>query len=287
LYVPSCWRSDLAASVGGLRQSALLLTAMGKRSRGARRLSKTWHVGKVNLAVPAPKSPGRAVYFRRRWTCVDELGQGMSETLRYSTLPISSRQRTLSPRATRIGVELETLTKDDSCITDHFLPLAYPELRKLAAQKLANERWGHTLQPTALVHEAYLRLIARSADERWQEPKWQSHAHFFAAAAEAMRRILVENARRKSRLKHGGGRQRVGLVNLDISVCPPQNDIVALDEALTRLATDDPEAARVVELHFFGGLSIEQVAATIGVSRATAYRQWTYARAWLGCAMGV
>lgn len=181
---------------------------------------------------------------------------------------------------------METLTKDASCVTDHFLPLAYQELRKLAAQKLANERSGHTLQPTALVHEAYLRLIARSAEERWQEPKWESHAHFFAAAAEAMRRILVENARRKGRAKHGGGRQRVGLLNLDISARPLQNDVVALDEALTRLAEDDPEAAQVVELHFFGGLSIEQVAATIGVSRATAYRQWTYARAWLGCAMG-
>jgi RNA polymerase sigma factor (TIGR02999 family) len=167
------------------------------------------------------------------------------------------------------------------------LPLAYPELRKLAAQKLANERTGQTLQPTALVHEAYLRLLARSSDERWQEPKWRSQAQFLAAAAEAMRRILVENARRKNRVKHGGGRRRVELVNQDVAARPlPDDDVVALDEALTRLAQEDPEAAEVVQLHFFGGLSIEQVAATIGVSRATAYRQWTYARAWLGCAMG-
>ncbi len=181
---------------------------------------------------------------------------------------------------------MSQVSNDESIASGELLPLAYRELRKLAAQKLAEERAGHTLQPTALVHEAYLRLIARTSDEGWQEPKWKSHAHFFAAAAEAMRRILVENARRKRRVKHGGGRQRVELVNQDVAAGPTPDDIVMLDEALNRLAEQDPDAACVVQLHFFGGLSIKQVAATLGVSRATAYRQWTYARAWLGCAMG-
>jgi RNA polymerase sigma factor (TIGR02999 family) len=174
---------------------------------------------------------------------------------------------------------------DDARVAGHFLPLAYQELRKLAALKLANERSGHTLQPTALVHEVYLRLIARGEHERGDEPKWKNHGHFFAAAAEAMRRILVENARRKHRIKHGGGRRRIDLSNQDVAVRPLSDDIVALDEALTRLAAEDAEAAQVVQLHFFAGLSIEQAAEVLGISRATAYRQWTYARAWLGCAM--
>jgi RNA polymerase sigma factor (TIGR02999 family) len=176
--------------------------------------------------------------------------------------------------------------QDGSLVAADFLPSAYKALRRLAARKLAQEKSGHTLQPTALVHEAYLRLVAQTVDERGRGPKWKSHAHFFAAAAEAMRRILVENARRKKRVKHGGGRERIELLGQDVAAQPPLDDVVALDEALTRLAQDDPDAARVVQLHFFGGLSIEQVADTVGVSRATAYRQWAYARAWLGCAMG-
>jgi RNA polymerase sigma factor (TIGR02999 family) len=164
------------------------------------------------------------------------------------------------------------------------LPLVYDELRKLAAQKLAGEQPGQTLQPTALVHEAYLRLVVGSRQE--EEPPWDTRGHFFAAAAQAMRRILVESARRKSRARHGGGLQRVDLDDQDVSVRPPPDEIVALDEALTRLAKEDPAAAQVVQLHFFAGLSIEQVAEALGVSRATAYRQWTYARAWLRCAIG-
>jgi RNA polymerase sigma factor (TIGR02999 family) len=157
------------------------------------------------------------------------------------------------------------------------LPVVYAELRQLAAARLARENPGLTLQPTALVHEAYLRLVG--------EQRFEGHGHFFAAAAEAMRRILVENARRKGRAKRGGDHQRVDLRGCaEIGDSPP-DETLALDEALTRLATEDPEAAQVVQLHFFAGLSIEQAAEALGVSRATAYRQWSYARVWLRCAM--
>src|SRR5262249_51487254 len=144
---------------------------------------------------------------------------------------------------------------------------------------LRQEPPGHTLQPTALVHEAYLRLVG-TGDERG----WNSRGHFFGAAA--MRRILVESARRKSRVKHGGELERVDLDAQDVPVRPPLGAILALDEALTRLAAEDPDAARIVYLHFFAGLSIEEVAAALGVSRATAYRQWAYAKGWLRCAIG-
>jgi RNA polymerase sigma factor (TIGR02999 family) len=166
------------------------------------------------------------------------------------------------------------------------LPLVYDELRKLAAQKLAMEKPGHTLQPTALVHEAYLRLVATPQQAQAEQPAWDNRGHFFAAAAEAMRRILVESARRKKRAKHGGEHQRVDVDVQDVPVRPPPEEIIALDEALIRLAAEDPDAAQVVQLHFFGGLSIEQTAEVLGVSRATAYRQWSFARAWLRCAIG-
>jgi RNA polymerase sigma factor (TIGR02999 family) len=158
------------------------------------------------------------------------------------------------------------------------LPLVYDELRRLAAQKLAVETPGQTLQPTALVHEAYLRLVGGQ--------KFEGRGHFFAAAAEAMRRILVENARRKQAVKHGGELQRVELDGVDVPVGPPPEEVIALDEALTRLTAEDPEATKVVQLHFFAGLSIEDAAEELGVSRATAYRQWSFARAWLRCAIG-
>ncbi|HKB03331.1 MAG TPA: ECF-type sigma factor [Gemmataceae bacterium] len=161
------------------------------------------------------------------------------------------------------------------------LPLVYDELRKLAAVRMANEKPGQTIQATALVHEAYLRLVGGDADSQWS-----GRGHFFAAAAEAMRRILVDSARRKKRDKHGGGRHRVDLREHHEPAGPPADEILALDEALTRLAAEDADAAQVVQLHFFAGLSIEQVAETLGVSRATAYRQWSYARAWLRNAMG-
>jgi RNA polymerase sigma factor (TIGR02999 family) len=176
---------------------------------------------------------------------------------------------------------LEAIAGGDRQTAGQLLPLVYAELRRLAAQKLAQEPAGLTLQPTALVHEAYLRLVG-AADQRC----WNSRGHFFAAASEAMRRILVESARRKSRVKHGGELQRVDLDAQDVPTRVPPEEILALDEALTRLAAQDADAARVVDLHFFAGLSIEDAAQMLGVSRATAYRQWTYARAWLRCEIG-
>jgi RNA polymerase sigma factor (TIGR02999 family) len=161
------------------------------------------------------------------------------------------------------------------------LPLVYDELRKLAAARMAREKPGQTIQATALVHEAYLRLVGNGAAS-----DWSGRGHFFAAAAEAMRRILVESARRKKRNKHGGKHQRVDLMEHHLPAGTPADEILALDDALTRLAADDPTAAQVVHLHFFAGLSIEQVAETLGVARATAYRQWAYARAWLRSTMG-
>jgi RNA polymerase sigma factor (TIGR02999 family) len=181
---------------------------------------------------------------------------------------------------------LSAIDQGDPHAASQLLPLVYEELRKLAAQKLAHETPGQTLQPTALVHEAYLRLVSSPQGEQQEEPRWDSRGHFFAAAAEAMRRILVESARRKSRAKHGGELHRVDLQDQDVPVRLPPDEIVALDEALTRLAEEDPESAQVVQLHFFAGLSIEQAAEVLGVSRATAYRQWSYARAWLRCAIG-
>jgi RNA polymerase sigma factor (TIGR02999 family) len=176
---------------------------------------------------------------------------------------------------------LDAVAAGDRHAAAGLLPLVYAELRRLAAARLAREAPGHTLQPTALVHEAYLRLVG-DADERC----WNSRGHFFAACAEAMRRILVESARRKSRVKHGGELQRVDLDEQDVPVRPPPEEILALDQALTRLAAEDPAVAQVVHLHFFAGLSIEEAAEALGVSRATAYRQWTYARAWLRCEIG-
>jgi RNA polymerase sigma factor (TIGR02999 family) len=177
---------------------------------------------------------------------------------------------------------LSAIEQGDTHAAQQLLPLVYDELRRLAAHKLAQETPGQTLQATALVHEAYLRLV--DTDKAQQ---WHSRGHFFAAAAEAMRRILVENARRKKRGKHGGQLQRLSLEDRDVPVQPPADDILALDDALTRLAETDPEAARVVQLHFFAGLPIEQVGETLGVSRATAYRHWAYARARLRSAIDV
>jgi RNA polymerase sigma factor (TIGR02999 family) len=156
------------------------------------------------------------------------------------------------------------------------LPLVYDELRKLAAQKLAQERPGQTLQATALVHEAYLRLVD-APDAR----PWNSRGHFFAAAAEAMRRILIENARRKRSEKHCGGRRRVNLDQADALAAAQPDDFLALDEALERLAQHDPKAAQLVKLHCFGGLPVEQAAKALELSRTNAYRLWTFARAWL------
>src|SRR3954471_5341079 len=165
------------------------------------------------------------------------------------------------------------------------LPLVYDELRKLAAARLSNEPAGQTLQPTALVHEAYLRLVGNG------DAGWDSRGHFFAAAAEAMRRIVVESARRKNRLKHGGGHERVEVELAELPTRLPPDDLIALDEALARLERLDPVKARLVTLRYFAGLTIEQAAEALGISRVTAHRYWTFARAWLhqqmaGCEPG-
>jgi RNA polymerase sigma factor (TIGR02999 family) len=177
---------------------------------------------------------------------------------------------------------LSAIEQGDPNAAEQLLPLVYDELRKLAAQKLAQEKPGQTLQATALVHEAYLRLVASPGSQAGeQEPHWNSRGHFFASAAEAMRRILIDNARRKDRLKHGGGRQRVDLDAINLAVELPTDNLLALDEALVRLAAQDGQAAQVVKLHCFGGLTIEQAAEVLAISARTAYRDWAFARAWL------
>jgi RNA polymerase sigma factor (TIGR02999 family) len=180
---------------------------------------------------------------------------------------------------------LSALAEGDSHAAAQLLPLVYQELRKLAAQKLAHELPGQTLDATALVHEAYLRLVARPMAsperERGEVPHWHGRGHFFAAAAQAMRRILVENARRKRRRKHGGGRQRQNLEDADVAAPAPDEDLLALDAALHQLGEHDPQKAKLVELRYFAGLTGEQAAQILGVSPSTADRLWVYARAWL------
>lgn len=171
---------------------------------------------------------------------------------------------------------LDAAAAGDRQAAADLLPLVYDELRKLAAARMAAESAGQTLQPTALVHEAYLRLVGRADDQRWD-----GRGHFFAAAAEAMRRILVDAARRKGRDKHGGDRHRVDLDAAMAAAPDPRHDLVALDEALTRLAAEDPQAARLVELRHFAGLSVAEAADVLGISPRTADRVWAFARAWL------
>jgi RNA polymerase sigma factor (TIGR02999 family) len=170
----------------------------------------------------------------------------------------------------------------DPSAAEELLPLVYAELRRLAAQKLANEKPGQTLDATGLVHEAYLRLVPSDPTAASDKRHWDGRAHFFGAAAEAMRRILVENARRKGRTRHGGGMSRI---DFDMASCEtaaaPSVDLLALDEALTRLAAEAPAKAEVVKLRFFAGLTMPEIAAALGVSLTTAERHWTYARTWL------
>jgi RNA polymerase sigma factor (TIGR02999 family) len=175
----------------------------------------------------------------------------------------------MSGEVTRL---LQAIDGGDPHAAAELLPLVYDELRRLAAQKLASEPPGQTLQATALVHEAYLRLVGQG---------WDGRGHFFAAAAEAMRRILVEQARRKKAGKRGGGRARVSLDDVEPAAPELREDVLALDAALTRLATADPSAARLVELRYFAGLSIPEAAQALGISPRTADRLWAYARAWL------
>ncbi len=168
---------------------------------------------------------------------------------------------------------LSAIEQGDTHAAEQLLPLVYDELRKLAATRLAGEKPGQTLNATALVHEVYLRLVG---DQRFENSR-----HFFAAAAEAMRRILVDNARRKGRQRHGGRRQRVEMPAELTAGADQMEDIVAVDEALDALTRDDPAVAELVKLHYFGGLTLEEAAKLLGISARTAYRNWSYARAWL------
>jgi RNA polymerase sigma factor (TIGR02999 family) len=176
---------------------------------------------------------------------------------------------------------LSRIEQGDPHAAGQLLPLVYDELRKLAAAKMAQEAPGQTLQATALVHEAYVRLVDKD-----EVRHWNSRLHFYAAAAEAMRRILVDQARRKRRLRHGGNHRQVPLLEADLAAAAPMDDFVALDEALTRLAAVDATKAELVKLRFFAGLSLEETAELLNISRATAARYWAFARAWLYDALG-
>jgi RNA polymerase sigma factor (TIGR02999 family) len=171
---------------------------------------------------------------------------------------------------------LSAIEQGDSTAAEQLLPLVYDELRRLAARRLAQEKPGQTLDATALVHEAYVRLVDSDETRRWN-----SRGHFFAAAAEAMRRILVESARRKGRLKHGRERERVDLDSGCLVSAAPSLDLVALDEALSRLAKTEPAKAELVKLRFFAGLTMPEAAAALNISLATAERYWTFAKSWL------
>ncbi len=172
---------------------------------------------------------------------------------------------------------LKALEAGDVAATDQLLPIVYDELRKLAGQKMSHESPGQTLTATALVHEAYLRLVV-DQDEAQQ---WDHRGHFFAAAAESMRRILIENARRKNRVKHGGEQDRVALPEIAVPALDQADDLLALDDALTKFALESPEKAELVKLRYFAGLSEQEAADVLGISRATAARHWAYSRAWL------
>jgi RNA polymerase sigma factor (TIGR02999 family) len=171
---------------------------------------------------------------------------------------------------------LSAIEQGDPTAAEELLPLVYEELRKLAAQRLAQEKPGQTLQATALVHEAYLRLIGPD-----KPPDWDSRAHFFAAAAEAMRRILVESARRKQRLRYGVRLERLDLLDMDVAAASSDDQFLLLDDALTKLSGIRPQAAKLVSLRFFTGLSSDEAAALLGVSPRTARRLWVFAQAWL------
>ena len=179
---------------------------------------------------------------------------------------------------TRILSQIES---GDPAAAAQLLPLVYDELRKLATAKLAQEKPGQTLQATALVHEAYLRLVGGS-----QPQEWSGRGHFFAAAAEAMRRILIENARRKQSQRAGGGRRRLDLDVIEPAIEEPNFDLVALDEALTTLEQKDRRKAELVKLRYFAGLTVDEAARVLGVASSTADEDWAYARSWLRLAMG-
>jgi RNA polymerase sigma factor (TIGR02999 family) len=170
---------------------------------------------------------------------------------------------------------LEAAQQGDTKAAEALLPLVYEELRRLAAHKMANEAAGHTLQPTALVHEAWLRLVGNEPQQ------WNSRGHFFGAAAEAMRRILIEAARGKARLRHGGGLERVATAGIEIAADLPAERLLQVSEGLDELSKEAPQSAQVVKLRYFAGLTQQQVAETMGISLRSAERHWTWAKAWL------
>jgi RNA polymerase sigma factor (TIGR02999 family) len=174
-----------------------------------------------------------------------------------------------------ITLMLQAVGRGEKRASEDLLPLVYAELRQLAAMRMAREAAGQTLQPTALVHEAWLRLVTEG------DRTWENRAHFFRAAALAMRRILVDRARNKSSLKRGGGRERVNIEDVDLAATPTDDRVLLVDDAVTRLEADDPESAHVVTLKFFGGLTNKEVAESLGVTERTVERQWAYAKACL------
>lgn len=175
---------------------------------------------------------------------------------------------------------LSAAEQGDRRAAEQLLPLVYDELRKLAAERLAHESPGQTLQATALVHEAYLRLVAGGSRDS-SPPSWENRGHFFASAAEAMRRILIDNARRKQAAKHGGEWQRHDLLDVELAIDSTSDDLFAVNEALSRLAAREPIVARLIDLRFFAGLTLEQAAKCLGLSERKAYRHWAFGRAWL------
>jgi RNA polymerase sigma factor (TIGR02999 family) len=181
----------------------------------------------------------------------------------------------MEPAPEQVTQILNAVGAGDPQAAEKLLPLVYEELRKLAAHRMANEAPGQTLQPTALVHEAWLRLV------RVEDREFQNRAHFFAAAAEAMRRILVEKARRKHRLKHGGGQLRMDLSQVDVAVASDDETVLAVSDALDKLASRDPQGAKLIQLRFFAGLSNAEAGEVLGLPERTAKRTWAYARAWL------
>jgi RNA polymerase sigma factor (TIGR02999 family) len=174
-----------------------------------------------------------------------------------------------------VTMVLDAISRGESQASEKLLPLVYKELRKMAAARMFRESAGHTLQPTALVHEAWLRLVESGSQT------WENRAHFFGAAAEAMRRILIERARRKACVRHGSGKIALDIAELDVAEALPDDKILLVDEALERLKAEDPETARVVVLKFFGGLTNEEIVRIMGTSDRTVRRQWNYAKAWL------
>jgi RNA polymerase sigma factor (TIGR02999 family) len=182
---------------------------------------------------------------------------------------------------TEVSRILSAIEEGDPYAAEQLLPLVYDELRRLAAQKLAHEKPGQTLQETALVHEAYVRLVGSGDAAERRPQRWENQGHFFASAAEAMRRILIDRAREKRSQKRGGGRKRLDIDALDLAIQATPDQLLALDDALAKLAREDAAAARLVELRYFAGLTVEEAGKALDMSTATAYRHWKYARAWL------